>query len=36
MHIDCLLDDEDLNQNLKRSEFEDLIAGKISNLKKLL
>jgi molecular chaperone DnaK (HSP70) len=36
LHIDCLLDDEDLNQNLKRTEFESLIAGKIASLKVLL
>lgn len=36
IHLECLLEDEDLHRNLKRQEFEELIAPQIDNLTTVL
>ena len=35
IHIDCLLDDEDLSEKIQRTEFEEIIAEKLKDLKVL-
>ena len=36
IHLDCLMEDEDLHRNLKRTEFEELIEPMIARFKSVL